>query len=103
MSHKGHSGQKNKLYPLPNLQMAGPKGLNKIRKFRNKSLKTKAYDKSRQHQAIVQMLHPKQGGFHIPHADGVEELGDPKHRKSIGLGTGENLRCRQENPQVLKA
>ena len=48
------------------------------------------------------MVHAQHAGFHVAHADGVEELGDAEHGEGVGLAAGEKLRHVKEKPQVVE-
>ena len=48
-----------------------------------------AKEEGGQHQLIFQVIHAEKASFHIPHAYGVEELGDSKHGERIGLTAGQ--------------
>ena len=51
---------------------------------------------------FFQVVHAQHAGFHVAHADGVEELGDAEHGEGVGLAAGEKLRRVKEKPQVVK-
>lgn len=96
MHKERHGGKKQQKLPVGGGEQAGAEGIGKIRHGGDKHLQGDPNQEGGNHQLVGKMLHFKDGTFHIPHADGVEELGHAKRSKGVGLGAGQYFGNREQ-------
>ena len=95
MGQQRYSRQEDQAQPLLRSETAGSEGSYEKGTFGYQGLQADAKEEGGQHQLIFQVIHAEKAGFYIPHAYGVEELGDSKHGECIGLTAG-------QKPGILK-